>query len=99
MPRSTRTEPNSFSTFFISRKAMSAPCPGAGIVALDELVDEAGLRDGNQYKEDCHDGHGGKIEGIGSDDARLVEGVDDANHLHECRILLQADEIIEQGRH
>src|SRR5215207_5126743 len=99
MPRSTRIDPNSFSTLFISRNAKSAPCPGTGIVTLNELVDKASLRNGNQHEEDCHDCDGREIESIGGNNTRLVEGVDDAYHLHKGCVLLQSDEIIEQRRH
>ena len=55
--------------------ALHPPRPHAALVALDHLVDEAGLRDGDDDEEEGDGRHRGQVEVVAGDDLRLVEGV------------------------
>src|SRR6266542_4471087 len=98
-PRRTFNDPKRLWTSWISRKAISARRSHARLIPLEQAIDKAGLRNGDEHEEDGDDRHRRQIEGVGGDHARLVEAIDDTNDLDECRILLQSDEIIEQRRH
>src|SRR3954452_13504830 len=76
----------------------SAARPRATLVALDHLVDETGLRDGDEDEEEGHRRHRGQVEVVAGDDLRLVEGVDGADDVDQRRVLLQRDEVVEQRR-
>src|SRR5215208_2539639 len=99
MPRRTSIGPKFLSTRLISRKGIKlclARSTHAALIALQQFVDKARLRNRDQHENDGDDGDRGKVEGIGSNDARLVEAVDHADDIHERGIFLQANEIIKE---
>src|SRR6185503_7926205 len=71
----------------------------AALIALDQFIDEARLRNRYQHENYRDDGDCGEVEGIGSNDAGLVEAVDNSDDVDESSVFLQTDEIIEERRH
>src|ERR1700740_492238 len=82
VPFRTSSGPKNFTTSWISRNSMMAPLargPHAPLIAFKQLVHESCLGNGDDHENDRENSDCGQVEGVGCNDARLIEPINYAD--------------------
>src|SRR6476620_6240029 len=99
MPRSTGFVPNDLQTSRSTRNVMRSPGrQGLGLLPLDQPVEPTCERDRDEEEQNGAHRIGGQRAARVVDEPRPADHVEHAECVDQRRVLLQADEVVEQRR-
>src|SRR5690348_415969 len=77
---------------------MASALPPPPRVTIDQVIDEACLRDGDDDEERSSQGHRREVEQLALPEACGQHDFGDARYRQQRGVLLEADEVVEQRR-